>query len=142
MRRALSFSAVWLAAAFALGCESATEPTSLVVETVVAPLTERPDPASGRVNGNAIEIVGALGTPDPCYSFGARATLRSDTLHVRLQATSSAEACIQIVGQWRYSLAVRDVPLGEWNVVLVYDVRGGGPPETLFSGRLLINAQP
>ena len=142
MWQALRYSAVCCAITLSLGCDSVTGPTALSVDSVVSPLTGGPFPASGNVVGTTVEITGALGSPDPCYSFAGRATLRSDTLHVRLLATPSAEACVQIIGAWQYSVSVRDVPAGEWNVRLDYELRGTGPTQTLYSGRHRVGAQP
>lgn len=138
VRRGLKF----LSWSLALGCDGVTAPTGLPVDVVVSQLTALPLPASGTVVGSSVVLLGALGTPDPCYSFTGRATPTNDTLNVRLVATSSAEGCIAIVGAWRYEVSVRSVPAGEWLVRLTLEVRGGPPSHQLFEGRFSISSPP
>lgn len=142
MKRAVRWAVNCLAAVLALACDGVTAPEGLPVDIVVSPLTAPPVPASGTVAGGTVVLLGALGTPDPCYTFAARATPSGDTVDVRLEARSSAQGCIAIVGAWSYQVSVRDVPAGEWLVRLTLEIRGGAPSTRLFEGRLSIGSPP
>ena len=121
-----------------ISCDGFTGPhAGLPVDLAITALRDAPPPATVSVVGNRVVLAGAVGTPDPCYRFAAEATTVPGVLLVNLQARSSAEGCIQILGAFTYGIAVRNVPRGSWHVVLSYGI-SGRETSTLFSGTVIV----
>ena len=138
-RRTVWMLLVGLAGVSPLACESATGPGGLPVDVVMEPLSGALLLPAATVAGDQLTLTGPIGTPNPCYSFRATATRLRDTLQVRLIGARSAEACIEVLGQFRYSLTVRDMPSGPWQVVLDYHGPDSMIPEVLFRGAVRVN---
>lgn len=132
------FTMPMLAPLVVLACQSATEPAQLPVVLATQPALADSLPATIHADGARIVIRGIVGTPDPCYSFAARALTRADTLDVRLEAQSAGVTCIQIPGSFRYDLTVQAVPSGTWWVRLGVSRRGSPAIAQLVAGPVTV----
>ena len=120
--------------ASSFACASSTAPAGNPVDVVVVPLTGALLIPAATVAAHQVTLTGALGAPDPCYTFRATATRVRETLQVRLIGTGSAQACITVLGQFRYTVTLRDVPPGEWTIDLSLEIPDSRISDRLFRG--------
>lgn len=138
MTRGPRFSVRLLGPLLLLACRSATEPAQLPVAVDTGPAAAGVLPATIHVDGQRVVVRGIVGTPDPCYSFVARALTRADTLVLRLEARSAGVTCVQVLGSHRYELTVQDVPSGTWWVRLDASRRGSPTITPLVAGAVTV----
>ena len=127
-----------LATLLAGACHRVTEPAELPVVLNTELQIDARTPAMIQVEGRRIVVRGILVTPDPCYSFAARAAPRGQTLELRLEARPVGVPCIQPLGRFGYELAVHDVPAGRWLVRLDATERGRATVTRLVEGAVTV----
>jgi hypothetical protein len=108
-------------------CDSPTAPRALPTSIAMSPGSGPPPALSASVAGNTVVVTGTIGVNVPCYEFTADASPQQDALVVTLHATPVGELCTQNTATIGYTITIRDVPTGTWNLRLIYDYRGPSP---------------
>lgn len=86
---------------------------------------ERP-PTIERASSAALDLSGAIATPNPCYSIDARLAEDGRTLTLTLSANATGGICVQMLAAFQYSARITGLKPGHYTVVMVYDYPGSG----------------
>jgi hypothetical protein len=122
----------------AVACSSSTAPGPARVEFSASPAadvpwSEHPVSPTVRVSSGRMEVTGVIHTPDPCQDLSAQAVRANRTILLTVTARSRGGGCIAVIGTFRYTAVMADLPVGTYllKVAHVYPNTGWENSEVL-----------
>ena len=71
-------------------------------------------------SSNAVEIRGAIATPNPCYEVSAGLAAEDGKLTLTLTATSTGGFCPQVLAAFEYRARITELDPGTYELVTVH----------------------
>lgn len=105
-------------------CSSSSSPDQVSVALTMGESVPALRPFTSTMDGNAVTVLGAIATPNPCYNFAAVVAKTDNVIEATVKADTKGGVCTGVFMPQNYTLIVNGVPKGTWTLRVTHAVDG------------------